>query len=111
MTNKCLFKGGFFILRDCENPAMTACNKCGKPACNAHLSSESKYTTCIECSAKSTKTRHYYDHNDWVYSYRHQYYLAGYLPFMYGSQDYLSFKSQYEEGDDFDDDGADFLDS
>lgn len=111
MTNRCLFQRGFFILRACDNPAMKACGNCGKLACNEHLSSDSNYATCIECSSNSGKSRHYYDHNDWVYSYRNQYYRAGYFPFMYGNQDYLSFNSQYEEGEDFDDDGADFLDS
>ena len=111
MSKYCRFQRGFFVLRACDRPSMATCTKCGHAACNLHLSFNSNYSVCLECASSQKNFSHDYDHNDWLYSFRNTFYLHGYEPFTYGLRDYNSFDSRFEEGEDFDEDGADFLDS
>ena len=111
MTNNCQFKRGFFTLRACNRLAVKQCEQCGKPSCQSHLSTSSGMRICVDCD----QSGQYYDNysDDWVYSYRNNYYRRGYQPFMYTHHDYNSFDRYDGDYDDFDNesDGGDFSDS
>lgn len=88
----CIVRSGFLTLRDCGNPAATACATCGRAACPAHLSPSSGFTVCLECASqtptdKSVLESDNYD-SDWTYRYRTHYYNRGYTPIYLGASAY-----------------------
>ena len=113
MTNTCMCKRGFFVLRDCGQIAERACERCARPTCHEHLSPRLGMRVCVECAAREIEGRpdDLYD-NDWLYSYRRQYYTRDdYSPIYlgpspgsyYDDYDFRSFDSTAEgepvEGD------------
>ncbi len=48
--SRCCIKRGIWVVRQCENAALTTCSVCGTPACTEHLSvNAQKKFTCINC--------------------------------------------------------------
>ncbi len=45
----CAIKQGFFLIRSCDQPAVTICPSCQRPACSAHFSPQN---VCVECAAR-----------------------------------------------------------
>ncbi len=87
MTNTCMCKRGFFVLRDCGNPANRSCQRCNRPACLEHLSPTTGMLVCVECAAREEQTAvdPTYDPN-WTYGYRHRYYTGHhYTPIFWGT--------------------------
>ena len=113
MMNRCQFKRGFFTLRSCDRPSAKQCVSCGKATCQYHLSAQTEMRLCVDCAEQQIQQQNFgYQDDDWVYSYRNQYYRSGYQPYLYGHHDYSSFDN-YDDGiEDYDDDYAgDFSDS
>ncbi|MBI2212880.1 MAG: hypothetical protein HYU52_04475 [Acidobacteria bacterium] len=100
----CECRGGFFALRDCDQPVATSCGTCGRGVCSRHLSPASGFTQCLDCWAqghgdeqqkvaddgsvpavdRSVADDAAYD-DDWAYGYRHGFYRSGYAPIYFGS--------------------------
>jgi hypothetical protein len=87
MTNTCMCKRGFFMLRDCGNPAERPCQTCARPVCREHLSPRSGMVTCVECEGRAEQqTKNYADDPGWAYGYRHRYYSQhDYTPLYWGT--------------------------
>jgi hypothetical protein len=99
MTNTCLCKRGFFVLRDCGQPAEKPCERCARPICREHLSQRTEFRLCVECAARDQDLSDPAD-RDWLYGYRSTYYTGDrYTPIYLGSDtsfsdyDYRSFDS------------------
>ncbi len=87
MTNTCLCKRGFFVLRDCGQPAEKPCERCVRPTCREHLSPRTDLRLCVECAAReqAAATDNIND-RDWPYDYRRRYYTDDrYTPIYLGS--------------------------
>ena len=75
MTNTCMCKRGFFVLRDCGNPAERPCQRCARPVCREHLSPHAGMLACVECVAREEQmTDDPSCDAGWAYRYRHRYY-------------------------------------
>ena len=87
MTNTCMCKRGFFMLRDCGNPAERPCQSCARPVCRLHLSPRTGTTTCLECEARQGQAAEDdVTSASWAYGYRHRYYSqGGYSPVFWGT--------------------------
>ena len=126
MTN-CAVKRGFFVLRDCDDPAANFCNTCSRPLCFQHSVFSDAGILCVECNAREREadgeedqTEEDYDES-WAYGYRHDYYSgSGYSPFYTGHH-YNNYYDDYDvrafdkkEGDSLEDEeegDQGFLDS
>lgn len=107
MTNTCQLQRGFFVMRSCPAPATMQCMTCQRAMCPLHTSSD--MTNCVECAR--TESDEEYDDN-WVYSYREDYYEEGYEPFKHTDEDYTSFDTANDGTEIWDDDySGDFHDS
>ena len=87
MTNICMCKRGFFMLRDCGNPAERPCQNCARPTCHEHLSPSTGMVTCVECAEREEQAMEN-NVNDprWVYGYRRRYYSRNnYAPIYWGT--------------------------
>ena len=96
MTNVCMCKRGFFVLRDCGNPAERPCQNCARPTCREHLS-PSDTVTCLECAERREQAM-VDDVNDprWVYGYRHRYYSRHHYSPIYWGSSYDSYYDNYD---------------
>jgi len=130
----CECKGGFFALRDCDQPVANTCATCNRGVCTRHLSPASGFTECLDCWArghdeqaqqkpaddgsippaeKSVGEDATLD-EDWAYGYRHRYYRSGYRPIYagafagayYSSYDTRSFDDDTTTDTGNDDDGG-----
>jgi hypothetical protein len=102
----CECKGGFFALRDCDQPVANTCTRCSRGVCSRHLSPASGFTECLDCWARERDEeqaeqqpnddgsmpppRKSVDEGtsldeDWAYGYRHRYYRGGYRPLYVGT--------------------------
>ncbi|HSE99143.1 MAG TPA: hypothetical protein VLD57_12820, partial [Blastocatellia bacterium] len=78
--NGCEVRRGFFVLRDCGEPAFNTCMECGRSMCAAHTSM-SEAMLCVECGARhhvneennGEEDAGWYDGQQ-TYAYRHNYY-------------------------------------
>jgi hypothetical protein len=71
----CAVRRGFFVLRDCGEPAGNVCSECARPICPEHTVMADT-VLCVECSGRH---REQTEDEDWyngsgAYAYRHQYY-------------------------------------
>ena len=136
----CECKGGFFALRDCDQPQAGSCTRCGRGVCSRHLSPASGFTECLDCWAQeregaaaqqqpnddgsmpaqqSTVAEDAPLDEDWAYGYRHRFYRGGYRPIYagaaagtyYSTYDTRSFDDDYSSGSDFDEGDGGFGDS
>lgn len=127
---KCAVRRGFFVLRDCDEPAMNSCAECGRPICAAHTAM-SDTLVCVECSSRrqeEDENEHddSQDEQDWydesaAYAYRHEYYSGQRYNPVYSGTRHDSYYDDYDvrsfdeqESDTFGDEeeeGAGFLDS
>jgi hypothetical protein len=122
----CAVKRGFFVLRDCGNPAMNTCQSCGRPVCREHRVASQQSLLCVDCHARQQQTLEQerldaFSSNDArtessLYAYRHSYYThSHYAPFytgLYYSNYYDTYDARAfnrrDRGGDFDaDDGTD----
>lgn len=114
MIQYCQLQRGFFVLQNCDRPAVKNCGMCGRFVCLEHLSQSSGNYACIDCFQRNNQRETYDSENDdWVYYFRNRYYSDyGYRPFGFGSRDYQSFAVR-EVDEDYDEDreDADFFDS
>ncbi len=122
----CAVKRGFFVLRDCGNPAINSCQMCNRPVCREHRYASQQYLVCVDCHARQQQTLEQERIDDFsgneertpnsLYNYRHRYYShSHYAPFYtgiyysnyYNSYDTRAFNRR-ERGGDFDtEDGTD----
>jgi hypothetical protein len=135
----CECKGGFFALRDCDQPPASSCSRCGRGICSRHLSTASGFTECLDCWAREhDEPAQQQPHDDgsmpaaqksvaeeapldedWAYGYRHRYYRSGYRPLYagtaagvyYSAYDTRSFSDDYDASGDFDASDGGFGDS
>ncbi|MBI3652367.1 MAG: hypothetical protein HY231_15200 [Acidobacteria bacterium] len=94
---KCAVKQGFFVLRDCESPALNACGFCARPTCTTHGLRRGQTFVCLDCNARQqqlTQEEQFEQMTDddnnntsrsGLYTYRHGYYTSqNYSPFYTG---------------------------
>jgi hypothetical protein len=81
----CVARKGFLTLSDCGATAVRPCANCGRSMCSTHLSAQSGFTKCLDCSATAEpETAGQYD-DLWARRYRNTYYTTtGFLP-VYGA--------------------------
>lgn len=48
---RCTIRKGFFLLKDCDNPARYSCNTCGRPVCEEHSREFQGHRVCTDCLA------------------------------------------------------------
>jgi hypothetical protein len=129
---RCIVKRGFFVLRDCGNPAIAGCSFCSRPVCREHSFLRGQTPVCLDCNARQQQLSDDEKFNQMagdsgqnrgaLYNYRHGYYTqSGYTPFYaglyydhyYDTYDTRAFTRRESDnsfaGDD--DGGAGFLDS
>lgn len=81
----CVARKGFLTLRDCGATAVRPCASCGQSMCSPHLSSQSGFTKCLDCTAKGEPEINGKYDDVWARRYRNTYYTAtGFLP-VYGA--------------------------
>jgi hypothetical protein len=78
----CAVRRGFFVLRECGQPAIGLCATCGRSVCAEHSALGTAAMLCVECQAReqttsdntddSTSTA--WDNPAWPVGYRHHYY-------------------------------------
>lgn len=135
----CECKGGFFALRDCDQPVANTCTQCNRGVCSRHLSPASGFTECLDCWARGHDEATPQQPNDdgsmpppeksvgenaaldedWAYGYRHRYYRSGYRPIYtgvlvgtyYSSYDTRSFADDHSPDSDYDGGDGGFGDS
>jgi hypothetical protein len=128
---KCSVKQGFFVLRDCDSPALNACAFCSRPVCNHHGFLRGQTFVCLDCNARQqqlTEAEQFDQMNEdggasqsGLYIYRHGYYTShNYSPFYgglyydryYDTYDTRAFERRETEGFNDDDQmSAGFMDS
>jgi hypothetical protein len=107
----CQAAKGFLTQANCGAPAASDCTHCGRSMCSAHLSPQSGFTMCYDCTAtrqpREQQETGAFDDN-WAHRYRASYYSStGYRPYGSGSSsgfdrsDVASFDER--PGEDFDD--------
>ncbi len=127
MTDRgCRVRKGFFVLRDCKQPATVKCRACRRYVCNEHLHRSQTGPTagmvrCTECAAKFETDLPKDEPRDsaWRHQYRRSYYgRYGYAPYYFGHHHYDDYDTRafrhHADGDyrDHDADGdVDFYDS
>jgi hypothetical protein len=83
----CAGQRGFLTLSRCDGPVLRMCSSCLRPFCSTHLSAQSGYTTCLDCTAQDPNVQQRDYDETWAHSYRRSYYHStGYAP-VYGSRD------------------------
>jgi hypothetical protein len=135
----CECKGGFFSLRDCDQPVASSCGTCGRGVCSRHLSPASGFTQCLDCWAQGhgeegqqqvsddgsvapverTVGEDATLDDDWAFGYRHGFYRAGYAPIYagthstryYDTYDTRSFDDDYDSDTGYDESDGGFGDS
>jgi hypothetical protein len=110
----CSCKRGFFVLRDCANPAAITCADCSRRICAEHATQAG---ICVECAARREEARSFAgDATESAVRYRTRWYRSsGYEPIWWASNDPYYSSSDYRWYDDpaYDDndDGGGFGDS
>lgn len=87
--NTCEARKGFLTLSGCENPAVRACSQCGHSMCSTHLTPQSGFSKCFNCTASSLSVPDGEYDDIWAHRYRSRYYSStGYTPMAWSSRDY-----------------------
>lgn len=86
---QCQVKRGFFILRDCGEPAGHSCISCGRACCALHVRLGAS-PICLECehkgAAPEASSAAMAEDDAWTYLFRDTYYRSsGYHPLYRGS--------------------------
>lgn len=106
----CQIKRGFFVLRDCAQPAIGECSSCGRAICRECRAPTMSTTLCVDCYGRQQNND---DDMDWftghsIYGYRHGYYTShayapvyfgGYHDSYYDEYDVRSFERGADDGD------------
>jgi hypothetical protein len=93
-TGTCQSRKGLLFLRDCGEPAVAECQRCGRELCDAHRMFEEAELVCPECSAPGAhrgeageNDPHWRDRYYNQYDYRPHYWST----YSYTSDDYGTF--------------------
>jgi hypothetical protein len=100
----CAVKRGFFVLRDCGQPAAVSCSLCARPICPEHLvrkggpalpGQPGQAVICVECFAKNEQADQGEDASP--YRLRHRFYTSGlYGPIYDGDGDLGTYYDDYD---------------